>query len=200
MLVLLNDAGFSHGEKTLTRSELLRLDAAAQDPQHWRTYKAELRARIIDAVRSVDRSGSTGFSEAASLDEARILHDVLYVADRIRRDAVRRRVQAPVDLLRAAEEVLSKANVHSVNSEHRRSAQEERYAVAARVNWHKLINRTFESHCGEDEVRIDALVVQTLDELTAKIERRQHLSPDADEVMRLLKDLRAIRETFRARL
>ena len=201
MLVLLDEAGLFFGEKVLIRTELLQLDAAAQDAQLWRAYKTELQAQIIQAVRSIHCSGSEDPPQGTALNETRMLHDLLYVADRIRRDAVRRRVNAPVGLLRAAEEVLSKANVHSVNSKQRRSAEEERYAVAARVNWHKLINRARESNRTEEERRIDGLVVQTLDELIAKIEhRQQHSGPDADDVMGLLHDLRAVREKCSTRL
>ena len=128
-------------ESVPIKTELVALDIAARDPHDWKAFRDSLKARIVEVLEQRGAPGQPPL-EPAALHNLRTIHDVLYVSDRLRKHAVRRGKRFPADLRLTAADVLAKANHRSVTIKGRRSADEERYVTAARVNWHKLLKRT----------------------------------------------------------
>ena len=118
--------------------KLDHLNAAGADAHRWSSYKSAVRSCVIEAMtaaHAADRGINT------LLSPIRLLHDTVYVADRIRKAAISNREPVPSNLLDRATDILAKPT-HRGLSPRRRSKEEEKFAVGARVNWHKLVRRT----------------------------------------------------------
>lgn len=171
------------------RSQLAQLNLAAQLPQEWKAFRDRLQSDLITALAA--RRGSRQIADDNSLRDIRITHELLYVSDRLRKVALRSRKPVPQDLLAAAGVLLSKPNARSVQTKSRRTAEEERYVVAARVNWHKLLKRS-EVARSSDQHRS---VQQLLDTMEQQIDRLERLAASnrsqAHEVRSIADSLRA---------
>src|SRR4051794_6326089 len=80
------------------REELAALNEAARDARAWKSYTKALRAAVSEGVRYSAALPSAD-ERALLLRDIRRLHDVLYVADRVRQDAIRNRTSFPSDLM-----------------------------------------------------------------------------------------------------
>ena len=117
-------------------SSLRGMDAAAANGISWKVYKSQLTSEVENLLRS---AGKQVTDKDALLRVLRRVHNILYVADRIRRDAIRDRRKLPTSLVARAELVLDMPHCGSPRTAERRTPLEERYAISARVNWHKLL-------------------------------------------------------------
>lgn len=144
----------SHRPALRTFAENLRvLDAAAADAHAWRSFRDGLGREIVQSVQNAKPLPSSERQKLmASLQH---IYQVLYVADRIRKAATQSRQPLPSSLVETAERLLAKPNARS-RSPRARSDVEERYAVGARVGWHKLLRR-YVGHLNSDGERSDGL-------------------------------------------
>src|SRR5215203_1419773 len=117
----------------VARAGLGTLNEAARDGRTWKSFRNSLRAAINEGVRYSATLGSTD-EQAPMMRDLRRVHDLLYVADRIRKDAVRNRTSVPTDLMSFAESLLGRASK-------KRSPSHEKYLATARVHWHLLLKR-----------------------------------------------------------
>ena len=151
---------------TRIADDLQTLDSASRDAHEWRSYKGRLHDRIAQSVRTAQPLLLP--DQKRAIAALRDVYQILYVADRIRTDAVRNRRPLPPSLLHEAERLLANPNAKSRDAQ-ARSEVEERYAVGARVNWHKLLKRQKSEVQAQDS---DAGHLDSIPELRAHIARQ----------------------------
>ena len=173
------------------------LNAAAADAHRWASYKREVRSYIVEAMVAADAVGNPEIGELRS--RMRVLYDTDYVADRIRKAAISKRLPVPSNLLDRAADVLAKPN-HRGLSKRRRSKEEEKFVVGARVNWHKLVKRTSPisaAPMGDIAAILRSRVVQGLLPLLEMLEKSAKSHPSvADEIDVLSGPLRSCLEKY----
>lgn len=174
------------------RSQLAQLNEAAQLPQEWKNFRDDLQSDLITALAAA--RGSRPTVDDNFLRDIRITHELLYVSDRLRNAALRSRKRVPQDLLTAASVLLSKPNARSVQIKSRRTAEEERYVVAARVNWHKLLKRSEVAGVRAGGADQDRSFQQLVDVIEQQIDRLERLAAStrsqAPEVRSIVDSLR----------
>ncbi len=113
---------------------LAALNRAAVSSQAWKSYRSAMSEAVLETI--LDAAMISAADERATLLKAiRRVHHTLYVASRLRRDAVRQRADVPSDLLGQAEQLFDPATAPV------RSKSDQKAISTARVHWHLLLKR-----------------------------------------------------------
>jgi hypothetical protein len=119
-----------------------RFPKAIAADDEWTRFKRESFDRFVRQIKDIDAAASGLAERQRKLRALRREHHVLVVADRIRQRFETSSQTVSLDLKRAAEIVLDKAQLlGNPTGSRRRTSEEERYLTSARVSWHKLIKR-----------------------------------------------------------
>ena len=142
------------------------LNEAARHGQRWIDFRDRARNYVAAGVARVMTEQPV--DSAARLLALRRLHDIVYVAHRVRNAAILKRRAVPDDLSSVAARILAKANRNSARAD-RRSLAEEQFVTGAKVNWHKLVKRTELTIVAEPAPDVSTLRAQVIDSLTTWI-------------------------------
>jgi hypothetical protein len=117
----------------------LRFPKTIAGDDEWNSFKRDSFDRFVRRIKEID-AATMGLAERQrDLRALRREHHVLIVADRIRRKFRSTSEAVPLDLGRAAELVIDKAQLLGNLTGLERTIEEQRYLTSARVSWHKLI-------------------------------------------------------------
>ena len=139
------------------------LNEAARHGQRWIDFRDRVRNYIAAGVASVLNEQPA--DSVSRLQALRRLHDIVYVAHRVRSAAIQKRTAVPDDLSGVTARILAKPNRDSVRSD-RRTHNEEQFVTGAKVDWHKLVKRTKLTIVSDHAIGVSTLRARVMDGLS----------------------------------